>query len=74
MNEWMSRKKKYIYITCCASKMLYKICLDTETARAFRLPRQLVACAIDGQVGVESTGVCGPVRAEAGDWHTAHAG
>lgn len=28
---------------------------------------------MDGQVGVESTGVCGPVRAEAGDWHTAHA-
>lgn len=38
-----------------------------------RLPRQLVACAMVGQVGVESTGVCGPVRAEAGDWHTAHA-
>lgn len=35
------------------------------------MPRQLVACAMDGQVGVESTGVCGPVRAEAGDWHTA---
>lgn len=37
------------------------------------MPRQLVACTMDGQVGVESTGVCGPVRAEAGDWHTAHA-
>lgn len=24
-------------------------------------------------MGVESTGVCGPVRAEAGNWHTAHA-
>lgn len=37
------------------------------------MPRQLVACVMDGQVGVESTGVCGPVRTEAGDWHTAHA-
>lgn len=37
------------------------------------MPRQLVACEMDGQVGVESTGVCGPVRVEAGDWHTAHA-
>lgn len=36
------------------------------------LPRKLVAFAVDGQVGVESTGVCGPVRAEAGDWHEAH--
>lgn len=24
-------------------------------------------------MGVESTWVCGPLRAEAGDWHTAHA-
>lgn len=37
------------------------------------MPRQLGACAMDRQVGVESTGVCGPVRAEAGDWHAAHA-
>lgn len=38
------------------------------------MPRQLVRLdAMDGQVGVESTGVCGPVRAEAGDWHAAHA-
>lgn len=35
------------------------------------MPRKLVAFAVDGQVGVESTGVCGPVRAEAGDWYTA---
>lgn len=39
---------------------------------ASRLPRKLVAFAVDGQVGVESTGVCGPVRAEAGDWHETH--
>lgn len=38
-----------------------------------RLPRQLVACVMDGQVGVESTEDCGPARAEAGDWHTAQA-
>lgn len=51
--------------------MQTRICLDTKTVRARRLPRKLVAFAEDGQVGVESTGVCGPVRAEAGDWHTA---
>lgn len=53
--------------------MQNRIYLDTLTARALRLPRQPVACAMDGQVGVESTGVCGPVRAEVGDWHRAHA-
>lgn len=34
------------------------------------MPRQLVAGAMDGQVGAESTGVCGP-RTEAGDRHSA---
>lgn len=54
-----------------ASDMQNKIRLDTETGgRALGLPRQLVAGAMDGQVGAESTGVCGP-RTEAGDWHTA---
>lgn len=33
------------------------------------MPRQLVAGAMDGQVGTESTGVCGP-RTEAGDGST----
>lgn len=47
-----------------------KICLDTQTGgRALGLPRQLVAGAMDGQVGTESTGVCGP-RTEAGDGST----
>lgn len=34
--------------------------------QALGLPRQLVACVMDVQVGVESTGDCGPARAEAG--------
>lgn len=33
------------------------------------MPRQLLAGAMDGQVGTESTGVCGP-RTEAGDRST----
>lgn len=42
-----------------------KICLDTLAGgRALALPRQLVAGVVDGRVGVESTGVCGP-RTEA---------
>lgn len=53
--------------------MQNKIRLDTLTGGwALGLPRQLVAGAMDGQVGAESTGVCGP-RTEAGDRHaTAH--
>lgn len=44
-----------------------------QAQRLLRLPRQLVAHVMNGQVGVEPSGVCGPVRVEAVDWHLAHA-
>lgn len=60
---------------CCASEMQSGISswhLDRRK-RLLRLPRQPVARGTNGQVGVESSGVCGPARVEAVDWHSAHA-
>lgn len=69
MNEWMNEKWTVVQVKC-----------KTEFVLTLKQARGLwgclgnwFACAMDGQVGVESTWVCGPVRAEAGDWHTAHA-
>lgn len=56
----------------CKKKCKTEFVLTLKQRDASTLPRKLVAFAVDGQVGVESTGDCGPVRAEAGDWHKAH--
>lgn len=69
MNSWMSGWMRSEALKC---KTKFVLTLK-QAARAPGLPRQPVACVMDGQVGVESTGVCGPVRTEAGDWHAAHA-
>lgn len=67
MDEW--KKITNVHVK---HKMEFVLTHETD-ARALGLPRQPVACGMDGPVGVESTGVCGPVRAEAGGRCTAHA-
>lgn len=59
---------------CCASENTKQgfVLPLRQAQRLLRLPRQLVAHVMNGQVGVESSGVCGPVRVEAVDWRPAH--
>lgn len=68
----MWRESSQTEESCCASENAKQGFILTlrQAQRLLRLPRQLVAHVMNGQVGVESSGVCGPVRVEAVDWHT----
>lgn len=71
----MWRENSQTHDNCCASENAKQGFILTlrQAQRLLRLPRQLVAHVMNGQVGVEPSGVCGPVRVEAVDWHPAHA-